>query len=205
MAWRHVACVAISLLTITPKCITLAWRLSAFLSVLPAVRPIQRCLWSSKCNPRVSMKGCRHSLPYARTVEAHRTTEPTSYPRASTQKHRHCCGKTRQTVMETAHFPDTWGNSKHPCLSPISLPTLVPHPLFSSGQREHLVFQEITGQLLEWLEYITENKPSREGISLITKSFFKKPYFIRSLQREADVYSALQYHKHVPAYLALCC
>lgn len=39
-------------------------------------------------------------------------TELAPYPRASVQKHRHRCSETRQTVMETAHFPDTWGGQK---------------------------------------------------------------------------------------------
>lgn len=81
-------------------------------------------------------------------------TELAPYPRASVQKHRHCCSETRQAVMETAHFPDTWwwtksitawawwrGGEKKKGKD--GQPNLVPHCFFVLiWKTEHLVFQK---------------------------------------------------------------
>lgn len=74
-------------------------------SVFESAHGTRVCLWALQPVPFLtSLSLLRPGLAGA--------TELAPYPRASVQKHRHCCSETRQTVMETAHFPDTWGGQK---------------------------------------------------------------------------------------------
>lgn len=77
---------------------------------LPADMSVLMCLKTHVIVPR---RTTAIPSPTSCFVWTHKATEVAPYPQACTQRHWQRCSEMRRTAMETAHFPNTWGNRKH--------------------------------------------------------------------------------------------